>query len=186
MTVTNFLRRSFHDVCESDHCTAHLDLHGAGCQLCLSETGRKNVCFFLQWYTVHFPKHIIVFLDHSFLLSSKPVSPTAFCMSSLRSPVKSESCSLLSDSFRLHGILQARILECAAFSVSRGSFEPRSPIFLGDSLPPKPHGNPKNTEVDSLPPFSRGSSQPRNRTWVSCTAGEFLTSWATREAPEIP
>ena len=136
----------------------------------------RMFCFFLQWYTVHFPKHIIVFLDHSFLLSSKPVSPTAFCISSLRSPVKSESCSVLSDSLRLHGILQARILECAAFSVSRGSFEPRSPIFLGDSLPPKPHGNPKNTEVDSLPPFSRGSSQPRNRTRVSCTAGEFFTS----------
>ena len=32
-------------------------------------------------------------------------------------------------------------------------------------------------------PFSRGSSQPRNWTRVSCTAGVFFTSWATREAP---
>ena len=31
-------------------------------------------------------------------------------------------------------------------------------------------------------PFSRGSSQPRNRTRVSCIAGRFSTSWATREA----
>ena len=31
-------------------------------------------------------------------------------------------------------------------------------------------------------PFSRGSSQPRNRTSVSCIAGRFFTSWATREA----
>ena len=30
--------------------------------------------------------------------------------------------------------------------------------------------------------FSRGSSQPRNRTRVSCTAGRFFTDWATREA----
>ena len=30
--------------------------------------------------------------------------------------------------------------------------------------------------------FSRGSSQPRNWTGVSCIAGEFFTSWATREA----
>ena len=30
-------------------------------------------------------------------------------------------------------------------------------------------------------PFSRGSSQPRNRTQVSCTAGRFFTIWATRE-----
>ena len=31
-------------------------------------------------------------------------------------------------------------------------------------------------------PFSRGSSQPRNQTWVSCIAGRFFTSWATKEA----
>ena len=31
-------------------------------------------------------------------------------------------------------------------------------------------------------PFSRQSSQPRNRTGVSCIAGGFFTSWATREA----
>ena len=30
--------------------------------------------------------------------------------------------------------------------------------------------------------FSRGSSQPRDRTWVSCVAGRFFTIWATREA----
>ena len=30
-------------------------------------------------------------------------------------------------------------------------------------------------------PFSRGSSQPRDRTQVSSTAGRFFTSWATRE-----
>ena len=31
-------------------------------------------------------------------------------------------------------------------------------------------------------PFSRGSSRPRNWTWVSCIAGRFFTIWATREA----
>ena len=31
-------------------------------------------------------------------------------------------------------------------------------------------------------PFSRGSSQPRYWTGVSCPAGRFFTSWATREA----
>ena len=30
--------------------------------------------------------------------------------------------------------------------------------------------------------FSRGSSQPRDLTHVSCTAGRFFTIWATREA----
>ena len=32
--------------------------------------------------------------------------------------------------------------------------------------------------------FSRGSSQPRNRTGVFCNAGRFFTNWATREAQD--
>ena len=32
-------------------------------------------------------------------------------------------------------------------------------------------------------PSSRGSSRPRDGSWVSCTAGGFFTVWATREAP---
>ena len=35
-------------------------------------------------------------------------------------------------------------------------------------------------------PFSRGSSQPRNRTQVSCIAGRFFTRWITREAKFTP
>ena len=35
-------------------------------------------------------------------------------------------------------------------------------------------------------PFPRGSSQPRNWTQVSCNAGRFFTSWATREAQYSP
>ena len=33
-------------------------------------------------------------------------------------------------------------------------------------------------------PVSRGSSQPRDQTQVSCIAGRFFTSWATKEAQE--
>ena len=32
-------------------------------------------------------------------------------------------------------------------------------------------------------PFSRGSSQPRDQTQVSCITGRFFTIWATKEAP---
>ena len=32
-------------------------------------------------------------------------------------------------------------------------------------------------------PFSRGSSQPRDGTQVSHTAGRLCTIWATKEAP---
>ena len=34
-------------------------------------------------------------------------------------------------------------------------------------------------------PFCRGSSQPKNWTWVACFAGGFFTSWTTREAQAI-
>ena len=34
-------------------------------------------------------------------------------------------------------------------------------------------------------PFSRGSSWPRDRTHISCTAGRFFTVWAIRDAPSF-
>ena len=33
--------------------------------------------------------------------------------------------------------------------------------------------------------FSRGSSQPRDQTWVSCIAGKLFTVWATRETLRV-
>ena len=48
--------------------------------------------------------------------------------------------------YTVHGLLQARTLEWAAF------------------------------------PFCRGSSQPRDQTWVSRTAGRFFTVCTTKEA----
>ena len=33
--------------------------------------------------------------------------------------------------------------------------------------------------------FSRGSSRPRDRTWVSCIVGRRFILWATREVPFI-
>ena len=45
----------------------------------------------------------------------------------------------------------------------------------------EPPGKPRILEWVAYP-FSRGSSWPRNQTGVSCIAGGFFTSWATREA----
>ena len=44
-------------------------------------------------------------------------------------------------------------------------------------------GSPKMLEWVAYP-FSRGPSWPRNQTRVSCIAGRFLISWATREDPK--
>ena len=81
--------------------------------------------------------------------------------------------------------------------------EPRSPTLQADSLPSEPPGNPKKNDLPSLRfklrtfrlwdwhaayctkraytnfPFSRGSSQTRDQTQVSCIADRFFTSWAT-------
>ena len=61
-----------------------------------------------------------------------------------------QSCVTLCDhmDYKVHGILQARILEWVAI------------------------------------PSSTGPSQPKDWTQVSCIAGRFFTSWATKEAQE--
>ena len=64
-------------------------------------------------------------------------------LESMKNEMKvSQSCPTLCDpmDYTVHGILQARILQCVAF------------------------------------PFSRGSSQPRDQTQVSHSAGGFFTS----------
>ena len=55
--------------------------------------------------------------------------------------------------YKVHGILQARILEFVAFPFSRASnpgMEPSSSTQQADSLPAEPQGKPKNTGVGSL------------------------------------
>ena len=75
-------------------------------------------------------------------------SPCALCSVLAFSIGKWKWKSLNPDSWWVHGIPQARILEWVAI------------------------------------PFSRESSHPRDQTQVSCIAGRFLTSWATREGQE--
>ena len=67
--------------------------------------------------------------------------------------------------YKVHGILQARILEWVAFAFSRGSSRPRdrtrSPALQVDSLPAEPYGKPKNIGVGSLlKSISLGDKKP--------------------------
>ena len=66
--------------------------------------------------------------------------------------------------YRVHGILQARLLEWVAYLFSRGSSQPRdwtkSPTLQANSLTAEPQGKPKNTAVGSLSFYSR-FFQPR-------------------------
>ena len=65
-----------------------------------------------------------------------------------------QSCPTLCNpkDYTVHGILQARILEWAAFLFSRGSSQPRdlTQALQADSLPSEPPGKPMNTGMGSL------------------------------------
>ena len=106
------------------------------------------------------------------------------------------NCSIMSNSLWPHGLQFATLLCPWGFSrqeywsqlpcpplghLPNPGIEPRSPALQVGSLLPELPGKSKKTGVGSLS-FWRGSSQPRNWTGVSCVAGVFFTSWATREA----
>ena len=87
-----------------------------------------------------------------------------------------------------HGLLQARTLEWAAFL-------PTTVFTTQGSNPGLPHcrwilcqlshkGSPRILEWVAYP-FSRRSSQPRNRTRVYCITSGFFTLWAIREAQVV-
>ena len=112
--------------------------------------------------------------------------------------------------YRVHVILQARILEWVAVPFSRGSSQPRDRTqvshiaggFFTSLATREAQVKVKVTQlcptlcnpIDYIVhgilqarilewvafPFSRGSSQPRKWTGISCIAGGFLTSWAIR------
>ena len=104
---------------------------------------------------------------------------------------ESESHSVVSDSLRPHGLYSpgkfpGQNTRVGRLSLLQGIFPPQG------SNPGLPHsrqtlyqlthkGSPRILEWVAYP-FSSRSSRPWNRTEVSCIAGGFFTSWATREA----
>ena len=83
--------------------------------------------------------------------------------------------------YTVHGILQAKILECEAFPFSRGSSQPRDqnlclPHCRWILYQLRHKENPRILEWVAYP-FSSRSSWPRNWTRVSCIAGGFFTNW---------
>ena len=104
---------------------------------------------------------------------------------------ESESSSVVSTlcnpmDYTLHGILQARILEWVASSLSRGSSQPRDRTqvshIAGRLLYQVSHQGSPRILARVAYPFSSRSSQSRNQTGISCTAGNSLPS----EPPKKP
>ena len=103
----------------------------------------------------------------------------------------SESRSVVSDTFQPHELYSP--WNSSGQNTGMGSLSLLQEIFpTQGSNPGLPHcrrilyqlnhkGSPRILEWVAYP-FSRESSQPRNRTWVSCIAGRFFTNWVIREA----
>ena len=103
----------------------------------------------------------------------------------------SESRSVVSNSLRPHGLY--RPWNFPGQNTGVGSLSLLQGIFPTQGLNPGlPHCRQILYQISHQAsprilgwvayPFSSRSSQPRNRTGVSCTAGGFLTNWAMREA----
>ena len=107
---------------------------------------------------------------------------------------ESEICSVLPNSLWPHGLYSP--WNSPGQNTGVGSLSLLQGIFpTPGSNPGLPHcrwilyqlnhkGSPRILEWVAYP-FSRGSSQPRNQTGVSCIAGRFFTNWAIREVSYI-
>ena len=102
----------------------------------------------------------------------------------------SESCSVVSNSLGPHGLYSGfpgQNTGVGSLSFLQGIFPTQGSnpglLHCRRVLYQLSHqGSPRILEWVAYP-FSRGSSQPRNPTVVSCIAGGFFTKWAIREAP---
>ena len=110
------------------------------------------------------------------------------------------SCSVMSDSLQAHELQPARLLyswDSPGKNTGVGCHALLHWIFpTQGSNPDLPHcrwilsclshqGSPRILERIAYP-FSRGTSQARNWTGVSCVEGGFFANWATREAQVVP
>ena len=137
-------------------------------------------------------------LRHRALWRNPDWAHSLVCLPLLLAP-QSESCSVVSDSLwpQGHGLYPVKnSWNSPGQNTGVGSFSPPQGIFpTQGSNPGLPHcrrilyqlnhkGNPRILEW-VVYPFSSGSSQPRNRTGVSCIVGGFFTNWTVRGTPKL-
>ena len=93
--------------------------------------------------------------------------------------------SILWDSYQLWILKDREWLpgEPSVIAICTEKWKSFSPVTLWDLMNNSVHGVLQARILEQVAvPFSKESSQPRNHTGVSCIAGGFFTSWATREA----
>ena len=125
--------------------------------------GQKNVAFHLSWgwaFIIKF-RYIFKLVTQSCLPLCDPMDcrPPAF--------------SVHGDSLGKNTVVGCHTL--LQGDLPNPGIEPKSPTLQADSLPLSHQGSPRILDWAAYP-FSRGSSQPRNQTRISCTAGGFFIS----------
>ena len=108
-------------------------------------------------------------------------------MTSMKWKSGTVSLSVVSYSLRSHGLQQKLTLHCkSTMHVCMLSLQ--FCLTLCDSMERSPPGSSVQGILQArilkwvAIPFSRSSPWPKDRTWVSCIAGGFFTTWTTREA----
>ena len=166
---------------------------------CLSNLWSLGAFFyqFLKWhisFDLEFLELIDTIVSAFFLLNPSsgvykiwgPLTSGLFIIFMVKVKV-AQSCLTLCNptDCTIHGTILARILEWVAYSLLQGIFPTQG---LNSGLPhcrrilyQLSHQESPRTLEWVANPFSSRSSQPRNQTRVSCIAGRFFTSWATRE-----
>ena len=110
---------------------------------------------------------------------------SSFCILHTLKVKVAQSCLCDPMNYTVLGILQARILEWAAYPFSKESSQTRDwtqiSYIVGGFFTSWATRKDQEYWSGIAYLFSRGSSLPRNQTGVSCIAGRFLTNWAVRE-----
>ena len=104
--------------------------------------------------------------------------------------VKSISCiSYIGKQILCHWATWEVTIVCVCVCVCVCVLAAQSCLTLWDPMESSPpgssiHGTLQARILEGVAiPFSRGSSWPRDWTWISCISVRFFTIWATREAP---
>ena len=147
-------------------------------------------CWFFQtcW---HIECSALTASSFRILNSSAGIPSLSLSLFILTVMIPSESCSVVSNSLQPRGLYSpwdspGQNTGVGSLSLLWGIF-PTQGLKAGFLhcrwifLSAEPQGSPRILEWVAYP-FSGQLSQPRNQTRVSCIAGGFFTSWATREA----
>ena len=122
----------------------------------------------------------VIFLPED---SARIIRCAVLCLVALLCPTLSDpiDCSPLSSS--VHGNTPGKNTRVGYHALLQGIFPTQglSPGLLHSRQIPYVLSHPRSPRILEWAayPFSRWSSQPRNRTRVSCVADGFFTSWAT-------